>query len=411
MKVCVETYGCTMNHGEGIDFQRELDSLGHEVISNAEEADLVVLNTCTVIRATQNKMMKRLTWLSQMGKKLVVTGCMAKVQPEEIRKVAPDAEILDFDRYPHFSALISDWCGDGEEGKGLAPEITEIVPIAQGCLGSCTYCITRLARGGLISYPEDGLLERCSSALRSGSRELLLTAQDTSSYGLDLNSNIGTLLERVCELPGDFRIRVGMMNPDTLSQVVGEYLPSWRNPKVYKFLHLPVQSGSDSVLDRMGRRYHPGDFLEMVSRFREECPDMTLSTDVILGFPGETQEDFEATVELVMRVKPNILNITRFSPRPGTPAAQMDGGVPGWKVKEWSRHLTRLRFEIAQRLNRNQLGRIERALVTERGKKEDLICRTDGYWPVVIKEKAALGDFITVELVECAPTHFFGRLR
>lgn len=410
MKVCVETYGCTMNQGEGLEFQRVISELGHEVVSDPHEAEIVVLNTCTVIKATENRMIRRLRDLSTSGKKIIVTGCMAKVQPDVIRAAAPESKIVPFDRYHEFGTLFEGWYGKGVGRHFSKSGITEIVPIAQGCLGGCTYCITRLARGRLKSFPQTFILERCSRAIECGCREILLTAQDTASYGLERGETLGHLIEKISELEGDFMVRVGMMNPDSLLRIIGDYLPVWKRDRIYKFLHLPVQSGSDRILELMGRRYTTSQFIKLVKTFREETPDMTLSTDVILGFPGEEEEDFEATVELIEKVQPNILNITRFSPRPGTPAYRMKGTQPGWKIKEWSRWLTELRFEIADRINRGYIGRVEKALVTEHGKDCDYICRTRNYWPVVIKEEVKLGDFVTVELIDSTPTHFLGRV-
>lgn len=408
--MCIETYGCTMNQGEGLEFQRIISELGHEVVSDTDEAEIVVLNTCTVIKATENRMIRRLRELSKCGKEIIVTGCMAKVQPEVIAAAAPTSKIITFDRYHAFKSLFEGWYGRGHSLPIPDSEITEIVPIAQGCLGGCTYCITRLARGRLKSIPQSIIVERCSRAIRRGCREILLTAQDTASYGLERGENLGQLIEKICKLDGNFMVRVGMMNPDSLLRILDDYRSAWKKENVYKFLHLPVQSGSDRILELMGRRYTASQFMSLVETFREEFPDMTLSTDVILGFPGEEEEDFEATVELIEKIRPNILNITRFSPRPGTPAYRMKGAQPGWKIKEWSRQLTKLRFDIADRINREYIGRIEKALVTEHGKDGDYICRTRNYWPVVIKEKVRLGDFVTVELIDSTPTHFFGRL-
>jgi len=335
---------------------------------------------------------------------------MAVVQEDLIREVVPGAVVLPFDQYDSFSAVV-------EAGWGSVPVtastaiggITEILPVAQGCLGRCTYCITRLARGPLVSYDPDGLLEHTRNAVSSGCREILLTAQDTAAYGLDRRTDLGRLVGGICSVPGDFRIRVGMMNPDNLGRIIDSYLSSWLDHKVYKFLHLPVQSGSDDLLERMGRGYSVEDFLRMVRRFREAFPDMTLSTDVILGFPGETEEDYLMTRDLVETVRPNILNITRFSPRPGTPAFSSRDRVPGCKVKKWSRDLTGLRFEISGDVYRRLRGRVERVLITEIGKDGAVIGRTDTYWPVVIPEEVPLGNFIEVELIDSAPTHLVGR--
>jgi tRNA A37 methylthiotransferase MiaB len=179
---------------------------------------------------------------------------------------------------------------------------------------------------------------------------------------------------------------------------------------VYKFLHLPVQSGSDGVLKAMGRHYTVDDFKAQVARFRKRYRNLTLSTDVITGFPGETDKDYRKTVELIEWVKPNIVNVTRYSPRPGTPAAKAKNQVPGWMSKERSRELTTLRFRISKSINIGKEGDREEVLVTEKGKNDTYIGRTVSYTPVVIEEGVRLGDFVEVEIVRSAPTHLIGRL-
>jgi threonylcarbamoyladenosine tRNA methylthiotransferase CDKAL1 len=197
-----------------------------------------------------------------------------------------------------------------------------------------------MARGHLRSLHLAELREQTEMMLQKGIKELQVTGQDTAAYGKDIGTDLSTLVYSLAAIPGDFRIRVGMMNPDTLGGIIDQYIPVWNGPKVFKFLHLPVQSGSDALLESMGRRYSIRDFLGLVDSFRRSCPKMTLSTDVIVGFPGESDDDHLMTKELLESVRPDIVNITRFSPRPGTKAFSMDDKVPGWKAKDRSRELT-----------------------------------------------------------------------
>ncbi len=411
MRVRVEAYGCTMSQGEGELLERKLRSLGHEVVSCEEEADVVVLNTCTVIRSTETRMLKRMREVSEKGKRLIVSGCMAAVQPEEIKGVAPDAIIIPPSEYDSFSPIVTGRFGEGDFTCVLEPRVvTAVIPIAQGCLGSCTYCITRIARGRLRSYPMERVLESCRHSIAAGARELLVTAQDTACYGLDRGSDLGSLVRRISGLPGDFRVRIGMMNPDSLGRVISGLVPAFADPKVYKFLHLPVQSGSDRILKAMGRLYSVDDFMLQVERFREAIPGLTLSTDVIAGFPGETDEDHERTKELLRKVRPNIVNVTRYSKRPGTPAARAKDQVPGWISKERSRELTHLRFRIAREINIGKEGDVEDVLVTERGKDGTHIGRTISYTPVVIPQEVRLGQVERVRIVGSAATHLVGHI-
>jgi MiaB-like tRNA modifying enzyme len=401
-----------MNQGEGAELAARLTALGHEVVDDPSDADLVVLNTCTVIKETESRMLKRMTELSGQRKKLIVVGCMASVQPDDIVKHAPNALIMAPRDYPSFSSVVESWFGRGD----IAPitiqpsSVTSVLPVAQGCIGACSYCITRFARGTLTSYPADDIVAGARSALRRGARELLITAQDTACYGFDLGTDLSALLDRVTALPGDFMVRVGMMNPDNLGRIIDRFVASWAAPKVYQFIHLPVQSGSTAVLEAMNRGYRPEEFTSLVGRLREASSHMTLSTDVITGFPGETEDEHRATVELLRSIRPDIVNVTRFSPRQGTPAARARNQVPGWMSKERSRELSKLRFEISAEVNAAMVGRLEKVMVTEEGKNNTSIARTPSYKPVVLPGRIAMGSVLEVEVTESAPTHLFGRV-
>jgi len=405
----VEAYGCTMSMGEGANFKRELASMGHQLVKS-DGADLVVISTCTVIQSTENRMLKRVRELSSNGKKVVVAGCLAVVGAEQVLEADPGAVIMPFDRYDSFRDLVEGCIGRGGFPVSRPREVVEIIPIAQGCMGACAYCITRLARGGLVSRPSEDIVSAAREAVEDGSREIQITAQDTASYGMDNGGNLGDLARSLSALPGEFRIRVGMMTPDSLAKVYNSYLDSWSSPKIFRFLHLPVQSGSDAMLEAMRRRYGVDDFLSIVEGFRSAYPDLVLSTDIIVGFPGETEEDHEKSVRLIERVRPDIVNITRFSPRSGTPAFNMGNKIHGRIVKGRSRELTQLRFSISKEINRSRIGGVEDLLITERGKEGTVVGRTGSYRPVVVMDEIPLGSFVKVEVVEAAPTHLFGRL-
>lgn len=402
-----------MNQGEGAELASRLAALGHEVVDDPSEADLVVLNTCTVIKETENRMLKRLTDLNGQRKKLIVVGCMASVQPDEIVRHAPNAVIMAPRDYPSFTSMVESTFGRGDPSPIVVQSapVSSVLPVAQGCIGACSYCITRFARGTLTSYPIDDIVGAARSALRNGARELLVTAQDTACYGFDAGTDLSALLDRITSLSGEFLVRVGMMNPDNLGRIIDPFLPSWTAPKVYQFIHLPVQSGSAAVLEAMNRRYRPEEFIALVARLRSASPSMTLSTDVITGFPGETEDDHRATVELLKLVRPDIVNVTRFSPRQGTPAAKARNQVPGWISKERSRELSRLRFEISSEVNAGMVGRTERAMVTEEGKNDTSIARTTSYKPVVLPGRLSMGAVLEIEITGSAPTHLFGRVR
>ena len=413
MRFFVETYGCTMNQGEGQEMQHKLVSLGHSIVPTAEDAEIVIVNTCVVIKATELKIMKRMRELREEGKQLVVTGCMAAVQGSEVLGEFPEALIMPPSRYGSFAEMISERFSMGIASVDRIQHpsgTTFILPIAQGCLGHCSYCITRLARGELRSYPIEGLVQLAKKAVEDGAKELLVTAQDTACYGKDSGSNLSELMESLCAIGGDFKIRIGMMNPDSLRGQEGDLARIIGHKKVYKFLHLPVQTGSDRLLRTMGRGYNVKEFEEQVCLIRQAVPRLTLSTDVICGFPGESDQDRMDSLEMLQRVRPNIVNVTRFSSRPGTPAESMGAQVVSRIAKERSREIAKLRFEIASEINAKLIGECLEVIATEEGKTSTTICRDLAYVPVVVPNKLLLGSKIRTVITEAHPTHLIGRL-
>ena len=407
MRYFVETYGCTMNFGEGRQLSEDMASLGYEPADSVDDADIVVLNTCTVVETTEKRMLSRISELKRQGKRIVVTGCMAQVQPKRIRIRLPDSPIVRFEEYGRFRDIVSDSFGCQGSPIVLDTGTDAILPIAQGCLGRCSYCITKFARGDLRSYPADDLLRRYDSFLEGGAREILITAQDTSSYGRDIDTDLPALIRSMLEREGDYRIRLGMTNPDSLARVSQGILELMDDERMYRFVHIPVQSGSDAVLGRMRRRYTVSQFMELVDELRSGCPDISIATDMICGFPGETDEDHAKSVELIRDLRADTVNITRFSARPGTDAASMEQ-VHGRISAERSAELTRVKNETELDVNSAMVGRRYRALATERG-KEGTIVRTGNYRPVVIRDEVPLGTFLDVEVTENRPTYLLGR--
>ncbi len=414
MKVYVEAYGCTQNYGEARLMQEALVGRGHSLTPSEDEADAHVLVTCTVIEATERKMVRRMRALAAHDKPLVVAGCMAAAQRDRVHALVPRAKLLPPRKWPAIVDLLDGGtaCGDrAAEVEAAAPGWRDaIVPIAQGCAGRCTYCITRVARGAVRSYPVEDLVAQVRRSVARGAREIKLTGQDTAAYGRDAGTDLAKLLRAVAAVEGDFRVRVGMADPLTVLPIVDELVDAYASEKVFKFLHLPVQSGDDGVLGRMRREYTVAAFEGVVAAFRDAYSDLTLSTDIIVGFPGETEGAFEATMDLVRRVRPDIVNVTRFSARPGTPAASYPDPVVGWRVKQRSRRLTSLRFALARELHQRFVGEEVDVLVTEPGKEGTVLARTPEYRQVVLHEPAPLGEFVRVRIDAARATDLFGHV-
>jgi len=413
MKIYLETYGCTANKSDESLILGILKKDNHEIVKNIYDADVLVLLTCTVIGTTEQRMLSRLKIFKKTNKKIVVAGCMPSVQPDLVKSVVPDALLLTPQNVHHINYLIA-----GKEPvltqkiqtQKYFTDVIATISIAEGCLLSCSYCITHFARGKLKSFPIESVISDIHSALDQGCKEIQLTAQDTASYGLDIGTNLGELLKEVHKIDGDFRVRVGMMNPSEALKILPTILSGYNDQKIYKFIHLPVQSGDNEILKKMDRKYTVDQFIDILNRFREKYPDITVSTDVIVGFPTETNEQFNKTVELIKNIRPDITNITRFSARPLTKAKTMKGRIPTEKVKERSKFLTDLCRKISNEKNREHVGKTYNVLVTEKGKNQTFTGRAENYKQVVIKEKVGLGDFLKVKIVDSADTYLLGKL-
>lgn len=415
MKLYFEAYGCTLNRGEAQIMQDVVEKNEHEIVDSIEKSDLLVLVTCTVIETTERKMLKRLKAFKNADKPTIVGGCMATAQPQRIFDCYPQARLLRPQDYLKINPLINDMV-KGLKGNGMEKEkekmeiskVDAIIPIATGCDGNCTYCITRIARGDLTSTPPKKLVENARNALDNGFKELRITSQDNAIYGNDIDYSLPRLLGDVVELQGDFRVRVGMMNPNSLSPIIDDLIEIYQNEKIYKFLHLPVQSGDDEVLQRMGRKYRVDDFTRTLRKFRTAFPGLTLSTDIIVGFPGEGEAEFQKSVELVETIRPDILNITRFSARPGTEAERMVGKIPGWRAKERSRLLTKAHERISLDINMSHIGETRKVLITKHGKNRTVFGRDGSYKPVVFKENLQIGEFVEAKIIDASGVHLIG---
>ena len=405
MKAHVEAYGCTLNVGESSEIEDLLAQNGWELVDDPAGCDLSVLVTCVVIQKTERKMLKRVVALAS-APKFVITGCMATSCRREAELLAPHASFIAPGDLQSFSRVIGRYSTHqraASKRNGYC-----IVPIATGCLGECSYCITRVARGSLRSRPVEDVTSHVRRFVQSGPVEVRMTAQDTACYGADIGSNLPSLVRGVCDLPFDFRLRVGMMNPVSVLPLRREIAELYGNRKVFKFLHLPIQSASDRVLEWMSRGYRLDDFREIVAGVRAVAHEATLSTDLIVGYPGETGEDQVANLEFISEFRPDIVNVTRFSPRPGTRAAQSGAIVPGEIVKARSREIAKLRFEVSLELNMGWVGREVTALATERGKRETTLLRTDEYRQIVVKEELPLGGYHHVRVTGATRTFLTG---
>jgi threonylcarbamoyladenosine tRNA methylthiotransferase CDKAL1 len=392
-KVHIRSFGCALNQADSLRIAALLRICG-AIIVPEHQAEALVVNTCTVIQKTEREVLRFL--LRHADKEVYTMGCMAAVQDEEIRSVCRPViippSVLDSPSTPS-GVRVSDIIG--------------LVPIARGCYGECTYCVARRARGTLRSESMAGIYKAVGDLAAAGVREIQITAQDVAAWGMDRRSTLPRLLETILSLPGHFRLRLGMMNPATLIPILDDLLPFYWHQKMYAAAHIPVQSGSNPVLKRMGRDYCARDFLDLIQKLRETVPEIWVATDVIVGFPGESEEDFVRTLDLIREVRPNKVNITRFSPRPGTVAASLPDILERTK-KERSRRLSRLAERICMENNHPWIGREVPVVVVERIKAGTVVCRTPDYRSVVIREELPLGSEISVRIIGTRIHYFIG---
>ena len=407
----IETYGCTSNRGESREIERRLRDAGHHR-TPLEEADVAILNTCTVVEKTERNMLRRAEELAAETADLVVTGCMALAQGEQFREADLDARVLHWEAVP--GAVTNGECPTTTpDAEPVLDGVVGILPIARGCMSNCSYCITKFATGRIDSPPVEANVEKARALVHAGAKELRVTGQDTGVYGWDQGERkLPELLDRICDLDGEFRVRVGMANPGGVHGIREELAEVFaRNEKLYDFVHLPVQSGSDDVLEEMRRQHRVGEFREIVATFDDRLDHWTLSTDFIVGFPTETDADHERSMELLEEVRPEKVNVTRFSKRPGTDAADMKG-LGGTIKKERSKAMSELKMEVVRGAHESMVGERHRVLAVEPGRGDSVKCRDEAYRQVIVRDATEHGvepgDFLDVEVTGAEAVYCFG---
>ncbi|MGA2683208.1 MAG: tRNA (N(6)-L-threonylcarbamoyladenosine(37)-C(2))-methylthiotransferase [Candidatus Bathyarchaeia archaeon] len=424
MQVFLKNFGCSTNLADGEVLAGCLAQAGFQLASSEAEASVLIYNTCAVKGPTENRIIDALKHAPR-GKKLIVAGCLPMISFERlVREVCFDgavgpsvgAEIVDVVRRVAAGEKVIDLEDLNRKPKLDLPKIrsnpvVSAVTINYGCLGSCAYCCVVSARGHLRSYSIKEVVDRVISDLADGAKEFWVTSQDTACYGRDLESNLAKLLKALDGLAGDFKVRVGMMTPNKETDMQEELLEAFKSDKVFKFLHLPVQSGDDDTLKRMCRHYTVAEFKGIVNSFKAQFPDLTLATDIIVGFPGETEKAFENTLNLLEEVKPDVTNVSKFFARPKTAAAQIeDGLVEREEIKRRSSVIAQLVRQISFERNKRWENWVGDVLIDEKGKVEgSWVGRNFAYKPVAVKSPESLiGKTIKVKIVEASTTYLKG---
>lgn len=418
MKIYIETYGCSSNQSNSEIMAGLLNQAGYKIVPE-DEADLIIINTCVVKKPTEVKILKRLRELSKTKKKILVAGCMVEVLRDKIIGAVPQASTMGINSVIEIADIVNK-IKEGykvirleDKPKPLInlPKLRinpaiNIVQISQGCTGSCMFCCTRFAKGKLYSYPPHLIVSDIQNSLREGCKEIWLTSQDTSAYGLDNGIKLPALLRKIASIPGEYKVRIGMSNPFNVLPILNDLILAYKHPRIYRFLHLPIQSASDNVLKAMNRNYAVDDFKRIYYAFKKQFPDLTFSTDVIVGFPGETEEDFNKTLNFIGEIRPDIVNISMYGERPKTSIKEQE--IPSWKIKERSRRLTSLVNEIKEENNKKWLNWNGNVLISAKAPKGGYMARNYAFKPILLK-KGNLGEFSRISIVDARRGYLIGK--
>ncbi len=396
----VETYGCQQNEADSERLRGLLAQSGYVMADQAEGADVVIMNTCAIREHAEQRVFGNLGALTHTKRrhprqKIFLCGCMAGQDTvvERIRKSFPHVDgvfnthhlwqfpeilyrVLTLGKRTYF---IEDEPGSIAEGLPQLRDnkLKAWVSIMYGCNNFCTYCIVPYVRGRERSRKCEDILQECRQVIAQGAKEITLLGQNVNSYGKDLDDNIdfSDLLQKIAEIPGDFLIRFMTSHPRDAGKKLFDTMAA--TPKIAKQLHLPFQSGSSRVLKAMNRHYDREKYLELVAYAKSVMPDLVLTSDVIVGFPGETEEEFEETISLIENVRYDALFTFIFSPRGGTPAATMEDPTPKEEKNRRFDKLCNIQNSISEEIHKEYIGKVLRCLVD--GKDGDhLTARTEG---------------------------------
>ena len=419
-KFYLETYGCKLNQADS-EIIREILEKNNYQFSSEKEADFVVINSCGVVEKTERKIIKRIRELKKKNKRVILAGCLPLISfkvckkladgilgpknllslPIVVKRIFENKKSI-FLKKRNFSKI------KYLPIKKRKNRAFVIIPISEGCLGNCSYCVSRFARGVLKSFDEKEILRKIEKALDLGFKEIQLTSQDLAIYGLDRGKpSLPDLLNEILKIKENFRVRLGMMNPFFAKRIFSKILKLMESEKIYKFLHLPLQSGSERILKAMNRGYKLKEILKLISQFKKKFKNSLLATDIILGFPMETEKDFKETIKMVKKIKPEILHIFKYSKRERAPASKLKD-FPDKIKKERSRILTKISREICEKENKKYLLKKFEALITEK-RKDTFLARLPSYKAVILKE-GKLGDFVKIKIVNAKPNYLIGEI-
>ena len=418
-KIFVEAYGCSASFADSEMISGLIVNGGHTLATDSSESDLNLIVTCSVKDTTANKMMHRIKSLK--AKPLIVAGCLPKAEQSNVEKFTENASLLGPNSLGKTLDVINSTLigkkqialEDSDLSKVGLPKVrlnsaVGIVEIASGCMSECTFCQTKLAKGDLSSYRLGDIVRQVQTEIKEGCKEVWLTSTDNGCYGFDIGTDLPTLVNAVSEIPEDFMVRVGMMNPMYMSRIKQELIESYDNEKVFKFLHIPVQSGSNKVLNDMKRGHTSETFREIVKKTKDRFENFTISTDIIVGFPSETEEDFQKTLSLLDETKPDVVNLSKYSARPGTDAAELKQ-IDAAEIKRRSKVIFKQINKISLKSNEKWIGWKGKVLFDE-NTEEGIKGRNYAYKPISVNDKVSIGQSHVVEITDATRKRLIGKI-
>ncbi|MDR2580934.1 MAG: tRNA (N(6)-L-threonylcarbamoyladenosine(37)-C(2))-methylthiotransferase [Fibromonadaceae bacterium] len=406
--------GCSANLSESEQIAGLLAKNNFDVEFNFTEKCLnaIILNLCTVKGDSSALKAVRTAKEKYPKTPMLVTGCTTPeliASLQKIDKAISVASTHAVERIPNIvkkiiaGETILDLQKEHSPKLGLPKirknSIVGIISIAEGCMDACSFCSTRMVKGKLKSYDISQIVKETQILVEDGCKEIWLTAQDASCYGFDTGTDLAELVMQILsKAKGDYRIRMGMGNPRHTLSYAEKLAEVYKDERVFKFLHLPVQSGSDKILQAMKRKHSAEDYKKLIDFFYSQFSDFSISTDIIVGFPGETEEDFKQSLDLIKWSKPTGCNRTRFVPRKGTLAAKMPHQIPSDEKHKRSAELTRVFTETALQNNLKYVGTEQSILINEVGKRNSWIGRANNYKSVAIRGDYKIGDRLKVRI-------------
>ncbi|WP_300362332.1 tRNA (N6-isopentenyl adenosine(37)-C2)-methylthiotransferase MiaB [Fusobacterium sp.] len=430
----VITYGCQMNVNESAKIRKIMENLDYNMTDNIDESDVVFLNTCTVREGAATQIYGKLGDLKRArdnrGTKVIITGCFAQEQGKKLLEKFPYIDIImgnqNIGRIPEAlddiennkkvkHVILTDYEDElpPRIDADFDNKITASISIGYGCNNFCTYCIVPYVRGRERYVPMNEIVEQTKEFVKKGYKEIMLLAQNVNSYGRGLSEKetFANLLQSLCDIEGDFLIRFVSPHPRDFTDDVIEVIAN--NPKIARSIHIPLQSGSSNVLKLMNRGYTKEKYLNLIEKIKTRIPDIAITTDIIVGFPQETEEDFQDTLDVVRKAKYDTAFMFMYSIRQGTKAATMDGQLSDEVKHDRLQRLIALQTEISKEISETYEGKVERVLVEGPSKKnKDVLSSRTSTNKIVLFEgdKSLEGHFVDVKITQCKTWTLYGEL-